>query len=108
MKKLVKMMVLVLAILFVVPNLAQAAGGWVNANVLSVGVGGAFTYIQLSDTAATPAFPAGTYFAADTTGARSKEMLATGLTAISLAKTCLCWLDDFAPYSNMGAMYLNQ
>ena len=35
-------------------------------------------------------------------------MLATALTAISLAKTCLIWLDDFAPYSNMAAMYLNQ
>jgi hypothetical protein len=106
--KRVKVLVLVLAILCMVPNLAQAAGGWVTANVLSVGVGGTFTYIQLSDTAVPPAFASGTYFAADTTGSRSKEMLATGLTAISLAKTCLCWLDDFAPYSNMSAMYLNQ
>jgi hypothetical protein len=106
--KRVKVLVLVLAILCMVPNLAQAAGGWVNANVLSVGVGGSFTYIQLSDIAVPPAFPAGTYYSADVTGTRSKEMLATALTAISLAKTCLCWLDDFAQYSNMGAMYLNQ
>jgi hypothetical protein len=108
MKKMAKLTVLVLAILCLVPNLAQAAGGWVTANLLSVGVGGNFTYVQLSDTAATPAFPAGTYFSADTTGTRSKEMLATALTAISLAKTCTVWLDGFTQYSNMSSMYLNQ
>ncbi len=107
MKKLVKVAVLVLAILCIVPSFALA-GGWVTANITSVGVGGSSTYIQLTDTANPPAFGAGTYFVADNTGVRSKEMLATALTAISLSKTALCWLDDFAPSSNMSTMYLNQ
>jgi hypothetical protein len=99
---------MVLAMLCVVPSLCSAAGTWSTANVNSVGVGGTFTYIQLTDTSATPPYAAGTYFSADTTGARSKEMLATALTSISLSKTVLVWLDDTAPYSNMSCMYLNQ
>jgi hypothetical protein len=104
----VKVTLMVLAIICLVPSLCFAAGTWSTANVNSVGVGGSFTYIQLTDTSASPPYSPGTYFSADTTGARSKEMLATALTAISLSKTVLVWLDDVAPYSNMSCMYLNQ
>jgi hypothetical protein len=74
--------------------------------VNSVGVGGTFTYIQLTDSSGTNPYAPGTYFSAEAT--RAKEMLATALTAISLSKTVLVWLDDVAPYSNMSCMYLNQ
>ncbi len=104
MKKMAKVMVLVMAVVFMVPTFAHAV--WVTANVLSVGVGGTFTYIQLNDTADPPAFPGGTYYSAEPT--RAKDMLATALTAVSLSKTVLAWLDDVAPYSNMSCMYLNQ
>jgi hypothetical protein len=108
MRKMMVAMAMVLAMLCVAPSLGLAAGTWSTANVNSVGVGGSFTYIQLTDTSATPPYSPGTYFAADTTGSRSKEMLATALTAISLSKTVLVWLDDTAAYSNMSCMYLNQ
>jgi hypothetical protein len=101
-------MAMALAVLGAVPSFCFAAGTWSTANVNSVGVGGSFTYIQLTDTSATPLYAPGTYFSADTTGVRSKEMLATALTSISLSKTVLVWLDDVAPYSNMSCMYLNQ
>ena len=102
----VKVMVMVLAILCLVPSVVLAAGRWTTANVLSVGVGGTATYIQLNDTAVPPQYPSGTFYSADPL--RAKELLATALTAISLSKTCLIWIDDVAPYSNIAAMYLNQ
>lgn len=102
----VKVIVMVLAIVCLVPSLCFAAGTWTTANIMSVGVGGDVTYIQLSPADGGTQYAPGTYFTADAT--RAKEMLATALTAISLSKTCLIWLNDTAPYSFMTSMYLNQ
>lgn len=106
MRKMMVVTAMVLAMLCVVPSFCLAAGTWSTANVNSVGVGGDVTYIQLSPADGGTQYAAGTYFTADAT--RAKEMLATALTAISLSKTCLIWLDDTAPYSFMTSMYLNQ
>ena len=109
MKKMMTVTVLVLAMLCIVPSLCLAqSGGWVTANVNSIGVGGTATYIALIDTASPPHFPNGYYFTADTTGVSSKQMLATALTAVSLNKTVLVYLDSYASLGNMSAMYLNQ
>jgi broad specificity polyphosphatase/5'/3'-nucleotidase SurE len=107
MKKMV--LVLVMAMICLAPALidAQAAVTVIAAKVNKAGVSGtATTHVFLTDTAATKAFPAKTYFIC--ASARAKEMLAVALTAISMNKTVNVTLSGVAPGSTVQIMYLNE
>jgi hypothetical protein len=108
MKKMAKVMVLVLVILMVVP--AMCFGANYTCNILQAGqTSGAsgVAYVQLTDTAATPAF-ANRWFTLDTSGVKSNQMLATALTALSLGKTVTLSITSTAQFANVIAIYVAQ
>ena len=108
MKKLAKVMVLVLALCLVLPTMCFAANYVCNV-VLAGQTAGASgpAYVQLTDTATTPAF-SNRWFTLDTSGAKSNPMLATALTALSLARTVTVSMVATTQFSNVSAIYVKQ
>ena len=77
-KKLGLITVIVLSTVFIFA--LNASAGWYTCTVTMVGPGGGVNYIQMTDTASPAAFESRWFIA---NSARSEEMLATALTAIS-------------------------
>lgn len=84
-------------------SVVAANAAWYTCNVNYVGPGGSTVYIQLTDTAATPAFtntffiPAATY---------AKEFLATALTAKANNMTVRVNVTAIAQYSAITNLYI--
>lgn len=83
-----------------------ASAVWYNASIVVVGVGSGSQnyYIQLSDTAGSPAFT-NTWFAL--TGANMKVMVATALTAVSLGKDVLVNCTGTGQFSDITSLYVS-
>jgi len=100
-KKLGLITLIVLSMVFLFALNASAA--WYTCTVNLAGPGYTNTYINLTDTSASPAFTR-RWFIADS--ARSKEMLAVALTAISNSMVVKVIIGSSAQYSTIVALYL--
>lgn len=79
---------------------------WKTCSVVSVGADStAKAYIQLTDTAGTPAFTS-RYFTLVSTA--KNELLASALTALSSGKNVVVQLANTSQYANVNIMYVQQ
>ena len=104
MKKMVKVLVIVMVVCLI-PSYCFAAAGWFTVTIGKTGVSNSGTFAYLTDTAATKAFTNNPFYL-DSSGTNSKTMLAAALTAVSLGKTCYCYVSDTTAYANCSSFYL--
>jgi predicted ribosomally synthesized peptide with SipW-like signal peptide len=105
MKKMVKVLVFVLAVCLI-PSFCFAANpGFYTCTVGNTGVGAGGTFAYLTDTAASPKFT-NTPFYLDSSNTNTKSLLAVALTAISLGKTVSAYVNSTSNYSNCSTMFL--
>ncbi len=101
-----KKVVLVLAVIFIFPLLlgtsAQAASGWFACEITTVGSGGDYVFVQLSDTSGK--FTNTPFIAYQS---RAKEILATAMFAKINSKTVLVFLSGSEAYSVVISMFVN-
>jgi hypothetical protein len=82
----------------------QASAAWYTASIVVVGSGSNNIYIQLTDTAATPAFSK-TWFTLS--GSQAKSMLAAALTAASIGKNVYVNCAATAQFSDITGLYVS-
>jgi hypothetical protein len=82
----------------------QASAAWYTASIVVVGSGSADMYIQLTDTAASPAFTK-TWFTL--AGDNANQMLAAALTAASLGKDVFVNCADTAQFSDITGLFVS-
>ena len=106
MKKLGVMVVLCLALGAFFVSSASGAYQWYTCTVDQAGSMQWGAYVMLTDTAATPAFPAKTMFIIDTTDVGNmKSMLAAALTAFANSTTLNAFISNPGAYNIVsGAM----
>jgi hypothetical protein len=102
MKKKALMVVLCVVMLATLLVASAQAGQIYNCIVNSCGVSGTVYYLNISDTAAAPAFTNFTFFMPTNAGGDQKAMLAGALTAWSTGGKCAVWLDNTAQYSTVS------
>ena len=100
-KKLGLITLIVLSMVFLFA--LNASAGWYTCTVNLAGPGFTNTYINLTDTSASPAFT-NRWFTAEST--QSKEMLATALTAISNSMSVWTYINSSAEYATIISLYL--
>ena len=99
--KKVLMVVLCVLMLGSLAVASAQAGQIYNCTVNNCGVSGTTYYINITDTAATPAFTAFTFFLPTTAGGDQKAMLAAAMTAWSTGGKLAVWLDSTAQFSTV-------
>jgi hypothetical protein len=97
-KKALLVLVCVMALTAFTAGIAMA--GYYVCTISKVGCAGTFYMLTLTDTAATPAFT-DRDFVIDAQAVGASAMLASALTAYSMAGKLQVWLNDISPSANI-------
>jgi|GEM_PF-2270719 len=80
------------------------AGQWYTCTVNQAGTSGAVFFVQITDTAQTPAWTGARYFFLDNSAGNAKSMLASSLTAWANAGKIQIWLDAVTEFFTSPAV----
>ena len=104
-RKLISMVLVTLSLVCFLSTTVGAAPAWYIANAEKTGIGSGMYLVMLTDTAASPAF---TKKWCQLTAAQAKSMLAVCMTAMSLGKTVMVYMDNALTTPVITAFYINQ